>query len=921
MITLDFDEEVTGVDIEDFVLQRDAGSGAVNVSLAGLPVTAVSETRYTLDLNLKTGSAGDYTLFLVDTDPVTPVLDGAGNQSAVTSVNWTTNITAPTASFSAVASPRNLSAGVVTIQFSEDVTGFDIADMTLTRDANPVSLIGLNLTPTSNSEYTLDLAANSTDASEGNYELTIGAADSGIVDDAGNRLPNDTSVAWVIDTTAPEADILDVTPDPRTTDADIINVIFNEPVDKTTVDIADFGLTFSPDNIAPFTPIDMVAAGVSVQAEGTSAFLERYTIDLRAITDTDGFYSLVLSAAGSGIVDEAGNGLGSNATDDWQKTPSDTNPPEADIIDVDPDPRINAVDFASVNFNEDVTGVDISDFTLTRDLVSVDISTLSTIEITPRRYAIDLSSVTGIDGSYALTLSAAGSNILAAVGNELAVSATDLWVKGNTGPLADIVDVTPDPRITPVGVVAINFTDPASGLSSDVTGLDVGDFELRRDGLLLDLGVASVTALNGSQYEIDLSSVTSADGTYELRLEADGSGIETVVGNSPLVVDAVESWVTDTTIAVNSELDLVDATALGDGVVDVDLASPGKQITLRAAIQEANNLPGPDVISLPEGSYVLTLAGSGEDFSSSGDLDIRQDLTIVGEGSGVTTIDADGLERVFQVFGGVTVQISGVTITGGTVIGSEDGGGIRSGGTLTLDDVVVTGNSAQDSGGGINSAGSLSLMNSTISLNTSAKDGGGIRSSGSLSVSNSTFSGNQSGLDGGGLVSISTGDASLSNVTFSGNTALRDGGAIRNEATMHLGNVTIAHNTAENTGGGVSSVGQTTLQNTLIAENNATLNFPDVGGVFVTLGNNLVGNNSGADVSFPAGVPNANGDFVGSPLGLVDPFLDSTLMDNGGSTHTHLLLIGSPAIDGGNNAGLGSNVNSEQRGASRVLDG
>src|SRR2546425_8188017 len=56
------------------------------------------------------------------------------------------------------------------------------------------------------------------------------------------------------------------------------------------------------------------------------------------------------------------------------------------------------------------------------------------------------------------------------------------------------------------------------------------------------------------------------------------------------------------TFTVDSTLDAVDA-APGDGVC----ATSGGQCSLRAAIQEANALAGPNTIELPAGTYVLTI--------------------------------------------------------------------------------------------------------------------------------------------------------------------------------------------------------------------------------------------------------------------------------------------------------------------------
>ena len=77
--------------------------------------------------------------------------------------------------------------------------------------------------------------------------------------------------------------------------------------------------------------------------------------------------------------------------------------------------------------------------------------------------------------------------------------------------------------------------------------------------------------------------------------------------------------------SVNSVTDGVDTTP-GDGIC----ATAAGTCSLRAAIQESNALMGPDTISLPPGTYALTLAGLAENRAASGDLDITDDLAING---------------------------------------------------------------------------------------------------------------------------------------------------------------------------------------------------------------------------------------------------------------------------------------------------
>src|SRR5471030_565903 len=71
------------------------------------------------------------------------------------------------------------------------------------------------------------------------------------------------------------------------------------------------------------------------------------------------------------------------------------------------------------------------------------------------------------------------------------------------------------------------------------------------------------------------------------------------------------------------------------------------------------------VIQLNAGHYVLSIPGTGDDANASGDLDLRSDLKIQGAAAASTTIDANQIDRVIEVLGGVTATIAGVTITGG----------------------------------------------------------------------------------------------------------------------------------------------------------------------------------------------------------------------------------------------------------------
>ena len=85
------------------------------------------------------------------------------------------------------------------------------------------------------------------------------------------------------------------------------------------------------------------------------------------------------------------------------------------------------------------------------------------------------------------------------------------------------------------------------------------------------------------------------------------------------------------------------------------------------------------------------------------------------------------------------------------------------------------------------------------------------------------------------------------------------------------------------------------MWNTIVAKNYRPVNVPnDLSGDFASLGHNLIGQGEGG-VGLTNGI---QGDLVGSAAAPLDPLL-APLINNGGSTPTHALLAGSPALNSG----------------------
>jgi CSLREA domain-containing protein len=353
--------------------------------------------------------------------------------------------------------------------------------------------------------------------------------------------------------------------------------------------------------------------------------------------------------------------------------------------------------------------------------------------------------------------------------------------------------------------------------------------------------------------------------------------------------------------------------------------------SLREAIIAANQHPGPDTVMLPAGEYVLQRVGQ-EDQAAAGDLDLRDDLTLIGAGAESTLIDGNQIDRVFRIHSPAVVLLSGLTIQRGGIINigtltlenctlsgnsARQGGGIynQTGGTLTLKNCTLSGNLADDGGGGIynQTGGTLTLENCTLSGNLARNglDGGGIynQTGGTLTLKNCTLSGNSAGQGGGGIYNQTGGTLTLKNCTLSGNSAGQGGGGIYNQtgSTLTLENCTLSGNSAGTAGDGID--GKAILENTIIANSPHGRNCSTP---LQSNGHNLDDGDGGC------GFFNT-GNLSGVPANL------APLGNYGGPTQTHALCTGfgmphpdctaaSPAVDAGANAHCPA---TDQRGAPR----
>jgi len=167
--------------------------------------------------------------------------------------------------------------------------------------------------------------------------------------------------------------------------------------------------------------------------------------------------------------------------------------------------------------------------------------------------------------------------------------------------------------------------------------------------------------------------------------------------------------------------------------------------SLREAVLAASAASEADRIFLSAGTYNLSRPGVDEEEGLTGDLDVHGSVEIFGAGATMTTIDANGIDRVLHIhpFGGsASARLEDVAITGGLVDGLTAGVLVWAGADLTIERCEIYGNSnTSTSFGAVRSVvGSvLILRDSTVHDNV----GGGVNiSQGEVQIFNSTFSNN-----------------------------------------------------------------------------------------------------------------------------------------------------------------------------------
>ncbi|UVM38991.1 Ig-like domain-containing protein [Pseudomonas sp. B21-017] len=502
LVTITFSEAVSGFTNADLTIANGTLS-AVSSSDGGITWTATF-----------TPSAGiNDTTNLITLDN-TGISDLAGNAGSGTtdSNNYAIDSQRPTATI--VLSDSTLKPGetaLVTITFSEAVTGFDNSDLSVANGTlSAVSSSDGGITWTA----TFTPTAGVTDASN-----IITLNNSGVSDVAGNTGAGTTNSAnYVVETQVPTATIVVADSALKAGETSLVTITFSEAVSGFT----NADLTVANGTLSSVSSSD---GGVTWTATFTPA---------ASVTDTTNLIRL----DNSGVTNVSGNsGVGVTDSNNYA---IDTVRPTATIVVADNKLGIGETTTVTFTFSEAVSGFDLSDLSVANgvlsNLASSDGGVTWTATLTPTASVNDATNLILLDTG----------NVLDAAGNAGAsIAISNNYALDATRPTVSIVVANPVLGIGQTTLVTFTFSEAVSNF--DLSDLSVTNGELTNlassDGGKTWTGTFTPTAniTDPSNFiALDTSNVTDLAGNLGASVAVSNNyTINTVPTPPPLVLTPV----------------------------------------------------------------------------------------------------------------------------------------------------------------------------------------------------------------------------------------------------------------------------------------------------------------------------------------------------------------------------------------------
>ncbi|PMZ94070.1 MULTISPECIES: Ig-like domain-containing protein [unclassified Pseudomonas] len=630
LVTFTFSEAVSGFSNAD-VTVANGNLSAVSSSDGGITWTAT----FTPSSNITDTT----NLITLDNSGVADLAGNAGS-GTTDSNNYTVDTQRPTATI--VVADNNLTVGettTVTITFSEAVTGFTLADLTVANG---------NLSGLSSSDggitwtATFTPSVNVQDATN-----VIALSNSGVADLAGNAGSGTTnSNNYGVSTMQPTATVVVSDAALRIGETSLVTITFSEAV-------------------SGFTNADLTVANGTLSAvssaDGGITWTATFT-PTGNITDSTNLITL----DNSGVVGQSSGNAGTGSTDS-NNYAIDTQRPTATIVVADSNLAIGETSLVTITFSEAVSGFTNADLTVANGtlsgLSSSDGGITWTATLTPTAGITDTSNVITLDNS-GVTDTAGNAGSGATDSNNYAVD--------SQRPTATIVMADSDLRVGETSLVTITFSEAVAGFTNADLNLPNGTLGTLSS---VDGGItwtAIFTPSNGVQDATNLI-VLNNTGYTDLAGNS-GTGttssanytVNTVVPTATVVVADTalrageSSLVTITFSEAVSGFTLADLT-VANGTLS-GLSSSDGGITWTATLTPGNGVEDTSNLITLDNSGVVAAssgnAGVGSTDSNNYAIDTRvPSVTSVGGPAGVSYNAGDSL--VFVVNASEAVQVTG----------------------------------------------------------------------------------------------------------------------------------------------------------------------------------------------------------------------------------------------------------------------
>ena len=548
-----FDESVTGVDTSDFVLSSvggNAGTGSITrISGSGsvyyVTVSAAQDGTYNLDLVSSGHGIED-----IAENPLTNIVSTSGTDHTYTVNTVPADATAPALAsierYNPAAENTDSQTLVYKVTFSENVTGVDTSDFTLSPGSTGTGSGQFTQTRTPAITIPYDQIVTDTILVTGSgiatsVSVAVDIAHQYVVDLKVDLIVPDGTVQTLHDRPSGPANINQT----YAPDFGSVSIAGNWTLQMHDDYSADDGilnswtLTVNHDS-------DTATHVTSISGSG-----DVYYATLSAVQD--GTYNLDLVSSGHNITDAAANSLtgtiptsGTDHTYTVNTIPADATAPTLASIERY-NPAAENTDSQTlvykVTFSENVTGVDTDDFVLSSGSTGNTTTTANSVTSISGSGSVYYATVSAsTDGTYNLDLVSSGHNITDAAANPLTgtipTTGTDHTYTVNTIPadataptLASIERYNPAAENTDSQTLVYKVT-----FSENVTGVDTTDFTLSPGSTGNGTGSGQFTQTRTPAITIPYDQIVTD------TILVTGSGIATSVS---VAVDIAHQYVVD----------------------------------------------------------------------------------------------------------------------------------------------------------------------------------------------------------------------------------------------------------------------------------------------------------------------------------------------------------------------------------------